>query len=338
MLEFLQEFKILKRIIVTLLVFFTAHPLLPEEIYLQNGKRISGRIVGQTLEDVVVYTISGKLNVDKRSIKKIRYVPYSEAEEKKRLAKERAARLAAIRKREELKRQRIAAEKKAEQERKAQELAELEAQIQADKQREAREKAQRAAALRTLVDEGAFENDVEEPTSYWDFTWRSILVPGWGHFYIDRPWMGGFYFGGTLLLSANAYSRYRDARDAMRENHREVEFNYLLALQPDLAPVELRTIYSMQANAKAATGYQNKVNRYNYSLGLLQIFYGIQVLHIIYNGIAWENGLFIVEKESGGDDTFGSRVAILPEFQMNKQSDVHGRPTTNVSAGIRLMF
>ena len=304
------------------------------------------------MTEIFLSTLNGKQSVQKRDISKIRYVPYSEAEERARLARERAARIAAMRRREELERQRIEAEKKAEEEKKeqeqaalkaaaeqkAKELAELEAQIQADKEREAKEKAERAAALRTLVDEGTFENDVEEPISYWDFTWRSILVPGWGHFYIDRPIMGSFYTGGSLLLAANAYSQYRIARNALKENHREVELNFLMTLQPDLFSKELRTYYSIQANAKSFTTYQKKVDRFNYSVGLLEIFYGVQLLHIIYNGIAWENGLLIVRNESFPGVPSGSSVAILPDVRINRETNIDGRARTSVFAGLRLMF
>lgn len=310
-------------------------PLYSEDIYLRNGQLVSGRITGQSLTDITITGLKGRQTIPKREIKKIRYVPYSEEEVKARLARERAARLAAIRRKEELEKQKIEAEKRAEVEKKEKELAELEQQIQADREREAKEQAERAQALRTLVDEGTFENDVEEPISYWDFTWRSLLVPGWGHFYLDRPVVGSLYSGGTVLLIGNAYNQYRIARKAIDANHREVQLNYLMSLMPDLAPRDLRTLYFYKANGKAMTEYKKKVNNFNYSLALLEGFYGLQLIHIIYNGIAWENGLLVVDND-GGPDLYGK--GIYPDLRLEPDLNEKGQMVASLKMGIRYAF
>lgn len=315
--------------------FIISSSVFSEEVYMKDGRRLSGRIIGQTGTEIILSGLQGKQNLFKRDISRITYIPFSEEDEKRRLAQERATRNAAMRRLQELENLRIAEEQKAEAEKKAKEQAELEAEIQADKEREAKETAERAAALRELVDQGKMEKPVGEPISYMDFVWRSLLVPGWGHFYLDRPVMGTFYSGGTLLLAANVYNQYSIAKKAMVENHREVKINYYIMLFPELAPREVRVYYSTDSNAKAMIQYKKKIDNFNNSLVLLEAFYGIQVLHTIYNAIAWENGFFVVEND---DVAPGQRAAILPDIRIEPILEARGRVTADLKIGLSYLF
>ncbi|MCB1140438.1 MAG: hypothetical protein KDK23_16890, partial [Leptospiraceae bacterium] len=124
------------------------------------------------------------------------------------------------------------------------------------------------------------------------------VLPGWGHFYIDRPLFGTIYSVGTVALMANVYERRRVALQAVDINEKEVQRNFILSVTPNQFSFAQRAFYAYYANGRAFLDYQAKVDRYHYSLYALGVFYGAQLLHIIYNGIAWENGLLIVQDEA----------------------------------------
>ncbi|MDH5657163.1 MAG: hypothetical protein OEZ34_14730 [Spirochaetia bacterium] len=158
----------------------------------------------------------------------------------------------------------------------------------------------------------------DEPISYWDFAWRSMVLPGWGHYYLERPTMGTFYSASTAALLLNVYRTRMAAVNAKKQNDEEVQINFILTGIPSVAPQALRAAYSLEANRRAYTDYQKKVDIYNYSLILLASFYAFQIVHIIYNGIAWENGIPIVENRQE-DKRIRFSGFILPESSENKK-------------------
>ena len=277
------------------LIFFTfaavlSRSLIAEEVHMKDGKVISGRVTGQNTSNIEIKTATGSLWLAKAKIKKIIYQPTTEEEKKakrdaqlKRLMAQKAARLKIEKEIQE-------------KEEKDRLLKELEEKTKQEALEIAQEKARRAEALRELVQNQTMEKPVDEPISYWDFAWRSIVLPGWGHFYLERPTVGAIYSGGSAFLVFNVYRSYREAQVAKKMNHDEVMNNFILTGIPQLAPQAIRAAYSLEANRRAATDYKNKVKVYNYSLFLLGAFYGTQIVHIIYNGIAWENGLPVVDK------------------------------------------
>ncbi len=277
--------------LLTLSLLLPASPAWSEMVFLRNGKTVEGRVVRQTPGKIELMTAGGSKLLFKKDIKRIQYVPVTREE---RLARARKAReLAAARRaqREALLREKLA---KKEKERA---MRELEEKIRQEKLRIAKLRADRAAALRSLVEEKKMEKPADEPISYKDFAWRSLVLPGWGHFHIGRPVVGSIYAGTTGLLLLNTYEKRRIALAAKDANHNQVLLNVILTTKPELAPFNVRLVMGYEANRKAFTDYQRKVDSYNYSLYLLEVLYGAQLLHIIYNGIAWENGLFIVRRE-----------------------------------------
>ncbi len=181
---------------------------------------------------------------------------------------------------------------------------------------------------------GKMEKPDGEPISYWDFAWRSGVLPGWGHFHIDRPVFGTIYSVGAVALLADVYEARRIALRAVDVNEREVQANFILSVTPNQFSFEQRAFYAYYANGRAFLDYQAKVDRYHYSLYALGIFYGVQFLHIIYNGIAWENGLLIVQDwqdqprvgEWRPEITLYSKQRLSAEDEIIPQkSDVHVR-------------
>lgn len=245
-------------------------PARAEEILLVSGATISGRILSQTPTSVSVRTASGTQTLAKGQISRIQYVKFTPAQQQEQRAKYVQA-VAAYQ--ERIRQVRQAQMEAAEKNR---QIQEAEAGIREEKVQEAKETADRAAALRELKEDGKFENKINEPISYWDFAWRSLLVPGWGHFYIGKPIVGSLYALSVTGLAANTYERRRVALRAVSENHQQVERNFLLAIQPDLAELHTRIFLSYYANAKAFTHYQGKVDDYHNSLYALQSFYIFQ--------------------------------------------------------------
>ena len=302
-----------------------AAPLQAEIVTLKDGTVINGRIIGQSREEIRLRTPKETMTIPKSQLKKIQWV--------RETAAQKAARREALLKKQEaarLEKERLEKEKSADEE-KQRILAELEAQIQAEKAQLAKERAERASALRELVENKTMEKPKDEPISYWDFAWRSMVLPGWGHFTIERPTMGSLYMGATAALLINLYQRDRDVRAAMKQNHEETQLNYALSIIPNTLPIEWRAAYGIYANGKAMTGYEKKVKRANYSVYLLQAFYGLQLLHIIYNGFAWEKGLLIVNDDS-------QRGSVTPNLAVAPDIGEDGKIGGALRAGVTFRF
>lgn len=298
-----------------------------EIVVLRKGPPVEGRIVRQTAASIEVTTPKGNKTILKQDIVRIQYVAVTN--EQKRLLAEKQRKLEAERKAE---RERIERERMAEAE-KARRLKELEERVLAEKKKEAQERADRAAALRDLVQKGQMEKPADEPISYMDFAWRSLLVPGWGHFTLDRPVIGTIYVSAWVGLLANAAYRYPIGLRAQKVNHQEVFNNTILYLQPSLGAPAVRSALVYDANARALTKFQKKIDAGNQSLYLLGVFYGAQLLHIVYNGIAWENGLLIVDK--GDEPQEGS---FRPILALGPDEGADGRIVRGSSAQVGLVY
>ena len=284
-----QSAATVRGILLGCLILLAASPISAESILLRNGTSFDGRITSQTVSNIIVATSTGTRRIAKSQVARIQYVPFTEAQKRQQRAKYIRQYQAWKKRQEEIRRT------KMEQEQKERELAAIEEQIRQKKLEEAKEKADRAEALRELVETGKMEKPDGEPISYWDFAWRSAVLPGWGHFYIGRPVFGSIYSVGTVALLAGVYETRRVALRAVDINEKEVQRNFILSVTPNQFSFEQRAFYSYYANGKAFLDYQAKVDRYHQSLYALGVFYGVQLLHIIYNGIAWENGLLIVD-------------------------------------------
>lgn len=282
-------------------------PAHAEEILLKNGSTLRGRLSGQDSMNIFVVTSGGSRVIPKVEVVRIQYVPFTPAEKAQALEARRAKDAASALEWERVRQIQEAQERKQREE-------ELAAKIQAEKEADARAAAARAAALRELVARGQMEKPTDEPISYWDFAWRSLVLPGWGHFYLDRPWFGVLYAAGMTGFLATVYETHRRALIAVRENHREAERNFILSAQPSLPDLELRTAYGFYSNAKAITVYRHKLDQYNGSLVALATLYCVQLIHIIYNGIAWENGLLIVDNRRIEPGTIQTHFSVAPDF------------------------
>lgn len=324
-----------------ILIFFTftlalaTLSLQAEEILLKSGKIISGRITGQSITEINIDTDSGAKSVSKSEVIKVNYRPFTEEEKKAYLDKIRAdhARIIARRKAEQEKKKQEKLKKAQEEQEKNQAEITQEETIPTESEMEAQDRSKRAAALRELVRAGVMQKPEDEPIEYWDFAWRSLVFPGWGHFKIERPILGFLYMATSLGLLSRVYDTRRVAVQAQEENIRQAEMNYILLWQPSIAPIEIRTFFVYNANARAALDFQVKVDNYHNSLSAYGLFYAIQFLHIFYNGIAWENGLLIVKRDFRKEE-YPRLTPIISTSHVN----VDGRRENFTTLGVNYVF
>lgn len=252
--------------------------LAAEIVYLRDGRVVEGAIIAQDNNYLDIRTATGSQRIAKSQVRRI---AYNTAEEKARMEKERLALIA----RQE------AARRELERLRK---LRELEAQAREKQDLELQKKlARERAAAAKIVRESVERKEIEAPdvpVGYWGFAWRSALLPGWGHMAIGRPVVGGIYMGATALALYNVSQAYGPARRAQKANHDEVLLNTIYTIVPSNLDAGPRIFLGVEANRRTYLVYQKKVDRYNKSLALLVGVYGLQMVHVILNGLAWESG------------------------------------------------
>ncbi|MBI41618.1 MAG: hypothetical protein CMF59_18655 [Leptospiraceae bacterium] len=266
---------------VTILLFVS--PLLAEAIYMRNGDILVGTITQQT-EQSVTAIIEGRTRViPKSQIARITFQTEEEIRE--------------IRRQQALERQRrLAAEKRRKEE------AELERVRQKFLAEQAMARAERAQYLRQQVEKGNIEKP-DEPISYYDFAWRSAVLPGWGHVEMGRPYIGYTYMGLTGLALLNVARTWGPAHAAQAENKAQVDTNLALAIilsTQGNVDTGLQIAYYADSAKRFSDEYNEKVSSYNYAVVSLMTLYGVQLAHIIFNGFAWEQGLVVDNSESPG--------------------------------------
>ncbi len=319
-----------------LTLVLSAFFLQAEEILLQSGQIVQGRIIGQSSTEIKIETSAGSKSILKSEVIKVKYKNFTEEEKKAYLSKIQAehARIIAQKKAEQEKKRKEKLKKAQEEKEKKQIDVTLEEPIPTESELIAQEKSKRAAALRELVKSGVMEKPEDEPIEYWDFAWRSLVFPGWGHFKIERPIWGFFYMATSLAIASKIYDTRRIALVAQKENIQQAEINYVLLWQPNLAPLDVRTFVVYNSNAKAALDFQVKVDNYHNSLSAYGLFYTIQFLHIVYNAIAWENGLLIVKKDFQKHES----ERLTPIFASTSRIHLDGRRENFTTLGVNYAF
>ena len=195
-------------------VFLFPAILFAETIFLKNGQRLDGKIVGQSRTAVTIRVGGATRVVQKADIRRISYDTNNNADELRRQREEAARRRA-----EE------AARKKAEEEA-ARKAAEDEA-ARKNAEDEAARKAAEDEAARNAEAEAARKAQEESEAAYraagphrFDAFLRSMVLPGWGQYYQGRTG-AAFGLGGAFVagLGASYYmdQRYNIARSAYED-------------------------------------------------------------------------------------------------------------------------
>ncbi len=197
-----------------------ADDILADTIVLKNGRRVYGKIIGQTRNNIRVRTDGRVRSYSKRSIRSIKYGDSTAerrkaaAARKKRIAAARR-RAAEARRRAEAKRKAEEARRRAEQKRKAEEAARRrEAERRKFEERRKQALAKQAAAQKAAEEKRradarrAAEKRVVAPKSGggspWSYVWKSALLPGWGHWSNGHDSTGWWYTRGFVLMLAAA--------------------------------------------------------------------------------------------------------------------------------------
>lgn len=217
-----------------------------DSLFLKDGSRIDGRIVGQDELSIVIETSSGRRRVPKAQLNRVEYNdirPDPAAAERERAARE-----------------------KAEQDRRARE--------EADRLARERETAEKAAREREQT-----QADPATPTRDLGAIWRAALLPGWGHYYSGREDSGAAIGLGTgaLLLAA-----YYEARAAAQERAVYEQAASQTLLLPFAVTSDARAgvfAYALAENANRRGAYQRRADRSALFLNLAFLVYTVQLAH-----------------------------------------------------------
>jgi len=210
-------------LIATFLTFTAA--LYAENVYLRDGRIVSGRITNQTRTDITIATPQGVIKIQKDQIRRIQYDTGTDekAQEEARKAEERRRLEEYNRQQEEMKRRqeeqrRQEEARKAEEQRKTeQQKAEADKRL-ADQKKTEEDKRKQEEARKREEENRRREAEARDagPTWYGAFV-RSLVLPGWGQYYSGRKTTGymmgcGFLVaGGLMLREQSAYDRNRSA-------------------------------------------------------------------------------------------------------------------------------
>ncbi|MCE9599369.1 MAG: hypothetical protein K8S54_15500 [Spirochaetia bacterium] len=287
-----------------------------EIIYLRDGTQVEGTIYAQNGQFIDLKTPSGNRRIQKTLVRRIAYDTAQVKREEEARAK--ARREATIKEMQRLQALRM-------QEEEAKRMQDV-----ARQNRLANERAEAARQIREKVESKELDKP-DEPIGFLDFAWRSALVPGWGHFAIDRPIVGGIYMGAMAGALYNVYDKRKSALAAKKANANEVLLNTLYSVQPGDVPLAGRIAFGTETNRRALITYQSKINRYNYSLGLVAGIYAVQMVHIIFNGLAWEKGSVV-------QGPAVLEVSIRPQVQPASISRKESPGDIHLKAGLTFLF
>lgn len=232
-----------------LLGLFCASGLFADSLFLKDGSRIDGRIVGQDELSIVIETSAGRRRVPKAQLNRVEYNnirPDPAAAERERAARE-----------------------KAEQDRRAREETE----------RLAREREAAETAARAREKAEASRASPASPARDLGAIWRAALLPGWGHYYSGREGSGAAFGLGTgaLLLAA-----YYEARAAAQERAVYEQAASQTLLLPFAVTSDARAgvfAYALAENANRRGVYQRRADRSALFLNLAFLAYTVQLAH-----------------------------------------------------------
>jgi len=276
--------------------------LLADTVMLHGGEALEGQVTGQSLTTITFRTQRGVQTIEKKRIARIQYGETSEEirlrQERERQAKE----LAKSRTDQEARRlaEKIRAEDQAasaalQQRRQlvssvASELArieekekELERQQKLLEEEKVRvENQKQAALLRQKVESGDLHKDV---------LFRSLILPGYGQIYADRPLRGGILGGSFFLAAAGALSYNRSLAD-VRSEYRGGSLNRFFL--PAFLPADLRSagvLYTLNQNRNLYNRLSSIKAKADITLALALALYAFQAWDAWTRGLEWETDL-----------------------------------------------
>ncbi len=125
-----------------------------------------------------------------------------------------------------------------------------------------------------------------EKRHWFQITWRSALLPGWGHYKAGRKWEAGIVFVTSLIalnLARQGISNFQSAESSYKQKSllTPVLFN-------DPQSSETNLVLSFVYNSNIYSSFQSEVTNSNNQIGLLGLVYLLQLSHSVYVGKIWE--------------------------------------------------
>ncbi|MBL8021987.1 MAG: hypothetical protein JNM27_20095 [Leptospirales bacterium] len=210
-----------------LVLLLLAGSLAAENVYLRDGRVISGRISNQTRTDITIETAQGTMKINKDQIRRIQYD--TQVDDK---AKEEARKAEEKRRLEEYNRQQAEQRRQNEERMKQEEAKRLEAEKKnqdeakrlAD-QKKLEEDKKKADADKKRRDD---ESKMKPAGPFWYGAMvRSMVLPGWGQYYQGRN--RAAFLNGGLTLGLGIFSLYEEGHyHRNRNNYSSTSTTFLL--------------------------------------------------------------------------------------------------------------
>lgn len=124
----------------------------------------------------------------------------------------------------------------------------------------------------------------------WTVAGRSALIPGWGHYAMGERWKGAGYLTATVLATGYALSRRSASLEARKtyESQNTLINVAIWTMPAGTTDVGTQLITSMLVGNSTYNPYQAEVDKFNNSMRILGIVYGLQLVHAYFSGRAYE--------------------------------------------------
>jgi len=275
-------------------------PASAETLVLKTGERVTGRIISQDRERVVIRTAQGPQVVFKRDISRLIYGGAQDDEAAKNAEEERKAAEAA----------RLAREREAERRRQAELQRRQAAEARAAREQFQREQDLYAAAVTRLEEkrreqEAAERRETEEEREAaeqekqreqeladkgagdpWGALWRSAVLPGWGHYYSGQTWWGVGYATAFAAAGGYVYHTRQLAFDAKVRYQNYADTTFVLSLIQGPQAIDQ---FAVEVQSRSDL-YGSRVADVSRATAVLGGVYLIQMLHAVL--INLDGGLF----------------------------------------------
>jgi hypothetical protein len=125
-----------------------------------------------------------------------------------------------------------------------------------------------------------------EKRHWFQITWRSALLPGWGQYKAGRKWEAGLVFVTSLVAVNLAIQGVFNFQSAESDYKRKSLLTPVLFNDPQ--SLETNLVFSFVYNSNIYSSFQSEVTNSNNQIGLLGLAYLLQLFHSVYVGKIWE--------------------------------------------------
>lgn len=116
--------------------------------------------------------------------------------------------------------------------------------------------------------------------------WRSALVPGWGHEYVDKRNIASIYFYSALVTGLYALNR-NSVYQKNRNDYENASRNYLVATATGNSSLGTALFFEQEINSKFKSTVNTRT-QYTYSAQAFSLIYITSLIHAVVNGTQME--------------------------------------------------